>query len=374
MSEDKLNQYREQIDAIDQSLVELLARRAKLTRQVGEYKREQGLPIYLPEREAELLAKRGAEAEAHGISSELVEDLLRRIMRESYRTQDATFNCVNPAFGKVVVIGGGGALGSLFVSLLERSHYQVKVFEVDDWQRADELLSDAAMVIISVPIRATIDVINQLPKLKDDCLLVDLTSVKQPPLEAMLQQHPGPVLGLHPMFGPDVPGLIKQIIVVSHGRKPEAYEWFLKQMSIWGARLCESEAGAHDEAMAFIQVVRHFTTYVYGKHLSEEDPSLNELMQFSSPIYRLELAMVGRLFAQDPVLYTDIIFGSEAGLNLLKRLHKRFGDALELLEEGDEDSFIASFQKTADWFGDYAQQALGESRRLLQKADDDRVV
>ncbi|MFO6426374.1 hypothetical protein ACLBOM_11150 [Escherichia coli] len=36
-----------------------------------------------------------------------------------------------------------------------------------------------------------------------DCILVDLASVKNGPLQAMLAAHDGPVLGLHPMFGPD---------------------------------------------------------------------------------------------------------------------------------------------------------------------------
>jgi len=59
--------------------------------------------------------------------------------------------------------------------------------------------------------------------------------------------------------------------------------------------------------MAYIQVMRHFNTFVYGQHLKGEDPNLESLTMFSSPIYRLELAMVGRLFAQSPQLYADII-------------------------------------------------------------------
>ncbi|MDI8296325.1 hypothetical protein MJI53_23840, partial [Salmonella enterica subsp. enterica serovar Anatum] len=42
----------------------------------------------------------------------------------------------------------------------------------------------------------------------------------------------------------------------------------------------------------------------------EENVQLEQLLALSSPIYRLELAMVGRLFAQDPQLYADIIMSS----------------------------------------------------------------
>ncbi len=57
-----------------------------------------------------------------------------------------------------------------------------------------------------------------------------------------------------------------------------------------------------------------------------------QLLALSSPIYRLELAMVGRLFAQDPQLYADIIMSSERNLALIKRYYKRFGEAIELLD------------------------------------------
>lgn len=50
--------------------------------------------------------------------------------------------------------------------------------------------------------------------------------------------------------------------------------------------------------MAFIQALRHFATFAYGLHLAEENVQLEQLLALSSPIYRLELAMVGRLFAQ----------------------------------------------------------------------------
>lgn len=68
----------------------------------------------------------------------------------------------------------------------------------------------------------------------DDCILCDLTSIKAEPLAAMLEAHCGPVVGLHPMFGPDIPSMAKQVIICSDGRMPETYQWLLKQFEIWG--------------------------------------------------------------------------------------------------------------------------------------------
>ncbi|AXR05934.1 bifunctional chorismate mutase/prephenate dehydrogenase [Salinimonas sediminis] len=372
----RLEQLRDGIDALDSQLVDLLAKRAQLTTEVGQIKAQTGMPIYVPEREKSLIASRRAQAETAGVAPALVEDLLRRIMRESYHTQNNQYLCVNPDAGKVVVIGGEGALGGVFVGLFEKSGYDVAVVEKADWEsgQAETILKQARLAIVAVPINITEQVIAQLNVLPDDCILADITSVKQRPLQAMLDVHPGPVVGLHPMFGPDAPGMIKQVVVVCDGRQRDAYAWLVEQMTTWGATIHRSDAGEHDEAMAFIQVMRHFNTFVYGEHLRGEDPDLEQLTAFSSPIYRLELAMVGRLFAQAPALYADIIFNNPDNYALLRRFHERFGHALSLLEAGNKQAFMAQFSKVGEWFGDYAKRCLTDSKQLLLKADDGHLL
>ncbi len=380
----ELTALRDQIDEVDKALLNLLAKRLELVAEVGEVKSRFGLPIYVPEREASMLASRRAEAEALGVPPDLIEDVLRRVMRESYSSEndkgfktlcplyDKGFKTLCPSLRPVVIVGGGGQMGRLFEKMLTLSGYQVRILEQHDWDRAADIVSDAGMVIVSVPIHVTEQVIGKLPPLPKDCILVDLASVKNGPLQAMLAAHDGPVLGLHPMFGPDSGSLAKQVVVWCDGRKPEAYQWFLEQIQVWGARLHRISAVEHDQNMAFIQALRHFATFAYGLHLAEENVQLEQLLALSSPIYRLELAMVGRLFAQDPQLYADIIMSSERNLALIKRYYKRFGEAIELLEQGDKQAFIDSFRKVEHWFGDYAQRFQSESRVLLRQANDNR--
>ena len=186
----------------------------------------------------------------------------------------------------------------------------------------------------------------------------------------MLNVHKGPVVGLHPMFGPDVPSLAKQVIVYCDGRGEEHYQWLLKQFSIWGASLYQIDASEHDHGMTLIQALRHFTSFAYGLHLSRENPNIDKLLQLSSPIYRLELAMVGRLFGQDPNLYGDIILSSQENIDMIKRFHRCFGEALEILDGNDKQAFVESFDRVSDWFGDYSKQFLDESQNLLKQAND----
>jgi chorismate mutase/prephenate dehydrogenase len=367
----ELDELRVDIDDVDKQMVELLARRLALVEKVGEVKSKHGLPIYVPEREAAMLASRREEAESKGVPGALIEDILRRTMRESYSSEnDSGFKCLKPALKPIVIVGGHGQLGGLFARMFSLSGYEVRILGRNDWDCADQILSDVGMVVISVPIDLTEETILKLKNLPTDCILCDLTSVKRRPLQAMLEVHSGPVVGLHPMFGPDIPSLAKQVIVCCEGRSPEQYAWLKEQFQIWGATVRDIDATDHDNGMTLIQALRHFTSFAYGLHLSQEDPNIEQLLSLSSPIYRLEIAMVGRLFAQDPNLYADIIMSAPENLEMIKRFHQRFGDAISLLENKDKPQFVESFKEVETWFGDYSQQFMKESKNLLRQAHD----
>ena len=362
----------EQRRQLDGQLFELLAKRMQVSYRLAQQQCQEGHPVYVASQDRAIVTEMVAFAKNAGLNPEFAEDLAKRIQRETYQDSDTYFVRINPDINKIVVVGGAGALGQVFVRLFEHSNYHVSVLEADDWPRADDILHDADLVLVAVPIKLTEQVIARLNNLPPACILADVTSTKHAPLQAMLAAHQGPVVGLHPMFGPDVGSLAKQVIVVCDGRYPEIYEWLIQQMQIWGAKVIHSSAENHDHAMAFIQVMRHFSSFVYGMHLSEENPLFEQLIAFSSPIYRLELAMVGRLFAQSPQLYADIIFGSVEGKALLQRFSQRYQQALTMVERGDKQAFIHQFEEIAEWFGDYAKTCLVQSKKLLLKADDDR--
>ncbi|MGL1959311.1 MAG: bifunctional chorismate mutase/prephenate dehydrogenase [Colwellia sp.] len=369
--DNELSALRDEIDDIDSQLVALLSKRLSITAKVGAIKRGEGVPIYAPEREASLINERRQQATEIGLSADLIEDVLRRLMRDSYISQDASgYQCVNPDCKSVVIVGGKGQLGGVFVDLFKRSNYQVVIIEQEDWPNSAAILAQASVVIVAVPIRLTSMVIHQLRNLPDDCILADFTSIKESPLYEMMKAHVGPVVGLHPMFGPDVTGLIKQTIIVCDGRNAEQYQWLLNQFEVWGAKIYPVAAHEHDQAMSMVQVMRHFSTIAYGYHLMAEGADIEKLVNMSSPIYRLELIMVGRLFAQNPVLYSDIIFANPENITMMKRFAYRFLELLEDVELGDKDAFVRMFEQVSNWFGSYADDFLAESKAMLLKANE----
>ena len=346
-----LNPLREKIDQVDRELIALLSERLRLVAKVGKVKSEHGIPVYAPEREKAMIDARCLEAEKLGVPANLIEDVLRRVMRESYANEN------KHGFNRFLSLSG----------------YQVVSLDQNDWAQADTILAGADLVLVCVPINKTLETIERLqPFLTEKMILADLTSVKAQPLQKMLQVHQGAVVGFHPMFGPDTPSLAKQVVVCCHGRGAEQYEWLLEQIKIWGAKIEVIDAIEHDHAMTYIQALRHFSTFMFGLHLSEQPIKLEQLLALSSPIYRLELAMIGRLFAQDGALYADIISDKPENLTTIQSLKATFEQSLKFFEEKDKAGFIQVFEKVHHWFGDYSEQFLKESQVLLQQANDYR--
>ena len=94
---------------------------------------------------------------------------------------------------------------------------------------------------------------------------------------------------------------------------------------------------------------------------------LEKTLEFSSPIYRLELGMVGRLFAQDSSLYSEIIFAGRKRRQLLKDYIASVEKHLEMLDNNNKKEFIEKFNDIAQWFGPFSGQAMRESSFLINK-------
>ncbi|NML62043.1 prephenate dehydratase [Massilia sp. RP-1-19] len=76
---DKLKPLREQIDAIDAQILDLLSRRARLAQDVGHVKAETNAPVFRPEREAQVL--RGvAERNPGPLKDPEIQTIFREIM------------------------------------------------------------------------------------------------------------------------------------------------------------------------------------------------------------------------------------------------------------------------------------------------------
>ncbi|HNS00584.1 MAG TPA: bifunctional chorismate mutase/prephenate dehydrogenase [Planctomycetota bacterium] len=365
----RLAVLRRKIDSVDGRLIDLLGERQAAVAEVVALKREHNLPVYHPAREENLISERRARAAAANVDPQFVEDIYRAVLRQSRIAQTAQIakRAVRPG-ATVLLVGGRGAMGRYLERWFAGAGYNVRLLDREDWPEAGALCAGVDLALVGVPIAFTEQVVARLaPFLGPDCVLADITSVKQGPVQAMRAAHPGPVLGLHPLFGPATTSMDKQLVVVVQGRDLPACQWVIDQFAAWGCVIVPADPVAHDESMAVIQALRHFATFAFGQFLYRKRIDLHGTLEYSSPIYRLELGMVGRLFAQNAALYASIILSIPERRGLLKEFVRSLQDNLPMLEKGDEAAFCEEFAKIADWFGSFGDQALRESTYLIEK-------
>ncbi len=84
---DTLGDFRLHIDTIDSRIIELLAERMDVAREIGKYKRQHGMAVVQHDRYNELLLAAEAKAEAMSISKKFVNQIFSAIHEESVRQQ-----------------------------------------------------------------------------------------------------------------------------------------------------------------------------------------------------------------------------------------------------------------------------------------------
>ncbi|MCC5942872.1 MAG: bifunctional chorismate mutase/prephenate dehydrogenase [Balneolaceae bacterium] len=367
-----LKDQRSEIDRIDKEILDLLQQRKEVVQDVLKRKVEKQLPVFVAKREIEKTESFREEAQKRGLDPDWAEDFLRMVMAASRAAQSAqTFPSSTAETKHILYVGGEGGMGKLYRKFTEHSGHKAYSIDKGNWYQLEEMAPKLDMVIITVPINITVDVINRIaPKLSADTILADFTSNKSKPLEAMLAAHPGPVVGLHPMHGPDVPNLSKQLMVICEGRDSSKADWFKQQCVLWGMRVIEANPDKHDHVMNLVQGLRHFVALLHGSFMKEFDLNPAEMLDYSSPIYRAELMMTGRIFAQDAELYADIVFANKERRDLLLSFFNHQKKLMEMVERDDKKGFIREFEAVTDFFGSFASQALTESSYLINRLAD----
>ncbi|MBR1687181.1 MAG: bifunctional 3-deoxy-7-phosphoheptulonate synthase/chorismate mutase type II [Prevotella sp.] len=87
-----ISQLRKQIDELDNQLMDLLAKRMRVCREIGQYKKEHNMTVLQTARYNEILEKRGAQGALCGMDAHFVAKVFEGIHEESVRQQVEIIN------------------------------------------------------------------------------------------------------------------------------------------------------------------------------------------------------------------------------------------------------------------------------------------
>jgi len=287
----------------------------------------------------------------------------------------------------VGIVGHAGAYGRWLARFLERRMgLQVRGSDIADpgSPTPAELARQVDVLVFSVPIRRTVAVIESCIAHADGgeagALWLDLTSIKQAPVAAMLGSR-ADVAGLHPMAAPPKIGTLEgRTLAVCRARVARWGPWLDALLAALRADCVEIAPAAHDRAMALVQGL------VHASHLAQADvlrrcaaeaggmPALHALRTVG---HELDLTVTGRILAGNPAIYEDIQFGNPDVLPVLERLADATTALRDAVARGDDAARATLRQRflaePATWFGaeSLAARSHGFERMGYLQADLD---
>ena len=268
---------------------------------------------------------------------------------------------------KAGIIGGTGKMGRFFEPVFERAGYDVLVSGRSTRLTNIRLAEQCDLVIVSVPIRDTVPVIEEIaPVLNRDQLLCDLTSLKVAPVIAMLKSE-AQVIGLHPLFGPTVSSLLHQTIIVCPARATEeAVSSLLAIFGREGAECTIATPDQHDRMMAVVQGLTHFVTLCMAESIRRLGIDITTTRAFTSPVYEIELSLVGRLLSQDPSLYADILQHNPYVAGVLSSCITSAGDLRDIVVSKDPARFNDFFLEDRRHLGSWCDEGMKTTNALIE--------
>ncbi len=257
---------------------------------------------------------------------------------------------------KVAIIGGSGKMGQWFarflleededVVLIGRS--QAKLEEAKNQLNVsittnieDAKLADA--VIISVPVDHFEEIVKQLsPHTHSDQVILDITSVKVLPVEAMHRHiKKGKVLGTHPVFGPGARSLANQNFVLTPTNEQEARlaEKIRKYLETRKAKVRLMTPNEHDDMMAVILGLAHFIAIASADSLVSFK-RLKDMEAVGGITYKVLLTLVESVISEDPELYASLQMNLPQLPEFQQRFQKSCRDWADLVKQRDRQEFV----------------------------------
>ena len=280
----------------------------------------------------------------------------------------------------VGIIGGSSGLGKTIIYYLRddfdvfisgRDHKKGREVaseaDVNYLESNEELANISDILIISVPIQNTEDVIREVaPFIKEGSVMIDVTSVKEGPSKTMAEVVADNVdyIPTHPIFGPRTTRLDNQVIVLTPDRKGEWYERVYNYLDGKNMRIIETTAEKHDYMMSIVQVLTHFSFISTASTIEKLKVDLSETEDYESPIYNLMIDLIARIVAQNPYLTYNIQAMNENGPKIRNTFTEAALELRDVINSGDSEKFVEIANKATKHMGDI-KNALGRSDKAI---------
>jgi prephenate dehydrogenase len=240
---------------------------------------------------------------------------------------------------KIVVLGAG-KMGAWLVESLCLD-YDVGVYDTDKTKlkyffNSHKFLTleevrdfQPDLLINAVSLNSTIQVFKEIdPFLKDDCILADITSVKNG-LHEYYQKSGRRFVSTHPMFGPtfaNIKDLSNENAIIILESDQEGIEFFRRFYSSLKLNIYEYSFSDHDETIAYSLSVPFSSSLVFAACMKKQEAP--------GTTFRKHLDVARGVLSEDDYLLSEILFNPFTIAQVAK-IRTQLANLINMVEERD---------------------------------------
>jgi prephenate dehydrogenase len=254
---------------------------------------------------------------------------------------------------KKIVVMGAGKMGSWLVESLCLD-YDVGVYDQDATRlkyffnshrflKLDEIRDfQPDLLINAVSLHNTIRVFREVdPYLQDDCIIADITSVKNG-LQEYYNECGRRFISTHPMFGPtfaNIKDLSEENAIIIKESDPDGIEFFRNFYSSLKLNIYEYSFSDHDETIAYSLSVPFSSSLVFAACMKRQEAP--------GTTFRKHLDVARGVLSEDDYLLSEILFNPFT-IEQVGKIRTQLANLIRIVEKRD-------FEALKDFFDELRQ-------------------
>ncbi len=269
---------------------------------------------------------------------------------------------------KVFVVGIG-LIGGSFTIDIKASFNEAKIYGIDtseenldkalslgliDYKSTIEELDQADVVVVAIPVDATVELLPLvLDSIHDDCLVFDVGSTKKKLCE-IISNHPKRrnYLAMHPIAGTEFSGPEAAIANLYRGKtniicevEKTAFKLQEKGMEIFsrlGMRIRYMDPASHDKHIAYVSHLSHISSFMLGKTVIEKEKNERDIFDMAGSGF----ASTVRLAKSSPAMWTPIFKQNKD--NVIETLEEYIDNLTQFKKLIENDDFDTIYKEMKD--------------------------
>jgi prephenate dehydrogenase len=295
---------------------------------------------------------------------------------------------------KLTIIGGTGGMGQVFTKYFKNHGFTITLYArtIDTLKQVSQKLKvsyddslqnsvkDADLVLISIPIGSTPDMIRKVaPYLKEDALLFDISSVKRPIFKAyqqVLQSYKINCVSLHPMFGPGIKDMNNYVMLVIRAGGSKVYDELIEDIENLfksdGLIITETTPEVHDKRVSLTLGVPHMLNILFLTLLHKAGEPLNELTRYTGTTFLLQKVFAESIIQREMDMFGEIQMENHefyAVLELFETLLLQYKQIIKTKNKSEFDTIFSQgllYSQKDDHFA-LSYQYFYEFMKILKK-------